>query len=88
MFACIYYENERANWRKGDGNQLDQCQVDDKQMRNDVGGAFRDAFDGLISQECGDVFDKTVELGIENTMRALIEAGVEDSAMASALCKV
>ena len=57
-------------------------------MRNDVGGAFRDAFDGLIPQECGDVFDKTVELGIENTMRALIEAGAKDGAMVSALCKV
>lgn len=51
-------------------------------------GAFRDAFDGRVSQECEDVFDKTVELGIENTTRALIEAGVEDDAMVSALCKV
>ncbi len=51
-------------------------------------GAFRDAFDGLVSQECEDVFSQTMELGIENTMRALIEAGVEDSAMVSALCEV
>ena len=32
--------------------------------------AFRDALDGLVSQECEDVFWRTVELGIENTMRA------------------
>ena len=50
--------------------------------------AFRDAFDGLVSQECEDVFWRTVELGIENTMRALVEADVEDSAMVSALCEV
>lgn len=51
-------------------------------------GAFRDAFDGLVSQECENVFWRTVELGIENTMRALVEADVEDSAMVSALCEV
>lgn len=51
-------------------------------------GAFRDAFDGLVSQECENVFWQTVELGIENTMRALVEANVEDSAMVSALCEV
>ena len=51
-------------------------------------GAFRDAFDGLVSQECENVFWRTVELGIENTMRALVEANVEDSAMVSALCEV
>lgn len=39
-------------------------------------------------KECEDVFRRTMELGIENTMRALIEAGVEDSAMVSALCEV
>lgn len=33
-------------------------------------------------------FWRTVELGIENTMRALVEADVEDSAMVSALCEV
>lgn len=51
-------------------------------------GAFRDAFDGLVSQECEDVFWQTVELGIENTMRSLIAADVEDSAMVSVLCEV
>lgn len=51
-------------------------------------GAFRDAFDWLVSQECEDVFWQTVELGIENTMRALVEADVEDGAMVSALCEV
>lgn len=49
---------------------------------------FRGAFDGLVSQECEDVFLRTVELGIENTMRALIEADVEDGSMVSALCEV
>lgn len=49
---------------------------------------FRDAFDELVSQECEDVFWRTVELGIENTMRALVEADVEDSVMVSALCEV
>lgn len=49
---------------------------------------FRDAFDGLVSQECEDVFWRTVELGIENTMRALVEADVEDGAMVSALCEI
>ena len=38
---------------------------------------FRGAFDRLASQEREDVFLQTVELGIENTMRALIEADVE-----------
>lgn len=51
-------------------------------------GAFRDAFDGVVSEKCEDVFLWTVELGIGNTIRALIEAGVEDSAMVSALCEV
>ena len=51
-------------------------------------GALRDAFDGLVSQECEEVFRQTVELGIENTMRALIKADVEDSEMVSALCEV
>lgn len=51
-------------------------------------GAFRDAFGGLVSQECEDIFWKTVELGVENTMRAPVEADVEDNAMVSALCEV
>lgn len=51
-------------------------------------GAFRDAFDGLVSQECENVFWRTVELGIENTMRTLVEADAKDSAMVSALCEV
>ena len=50
--------------------------------------AFRDALDGLVSQECEDVFWRTVELGIENTMRTLVEADAKDSAMVSALCEV
>lgn len=49
---------------------------------------FRGAFDGLVSRECEDVFLRTVELGIENTMRALIEADVEDGSMVSVLCEV
>lgn len=49
---------------------------------------FRGAFDGLVSQECEDVFLRTVELGIENTMRALIKADVEDGSMVSVLCEV
>lgn len=49
---------------------------------------IRDSFDELVSQECADVFDKTVELGIENTMRALIEVDAGDSAIVSALREV
>lgn len=49
---------------------------------------FRGAFDGLVSKECEDVFLRTVELGIENTTRALIEADVEDGSMVSVLCEV
>lgn len=49
---------------------------------------FRGAFDGLVSRECEDIFLRTVELGIENSMRALIEVDVEDGSMVSALCEV
>jgi len=63
-----------------------------RKMASRCGGelleTFRGAFDGLVSQECEDVYLQAVELGIENTMRALIEAGVEDSAMVSALYEV
>lgn len=63
-----------------------------KEMASGCGGelleTFRGAFDGLVSQECEDVFLRTVELGIENTMRALIKADVEDGSMVSVLCEV
>lgn len=63
-----------------------------KEMASRCGEEFletvRGAFDGLVSQECEDIFLRTVELGIENTIRALIEADVEDGSMVAALCEV
>lgn len=66
--------------------------VDVKEMLKKGGTALgellRDVIDGQISQECENVFERTIELGIENTIRALLEAKVDDDGTVSALREV
>lgn len=46
-----------------------------------------DVLNGLIGYECGEAFDQGIEIGIENTIRALIDASVHEDKMIAAMQK-
>ena len=46
-----------------------------------------DVLNDFISYECGEAFDQDIEIGIENTIRALIDASVHEDKMIAAMQK-
>lgn len=46
-----------------------------------------EVLNGIISDECIEAFDQGIEIGIENTIRALIDASVNEDKMIAAIQK-
>lgn len=50
-----------------------------------VAGICSDALNDLISDECIESFDQGIEIGIENTIRSLIDVSVPEDKMITAI---
>ncbi len=75
---------------KGSAMRIDSANVKDALEKGGTAliELFRTVLDEQVTAQCEGVYEQTIELGMENTIRALFVAEVEDGMVLSALHEV